>query len=207
MALLFHDSINIQWWVWVGVVFKFPQNKRHCTLCNTCAWFEVQMFKLKHQSTFIKYPFLNSPVPNQNRRETEGWGRERKRERLIFLLRIRKREQMFLRYSFFPLESLPLIAIPSWFYFFLLFLVGIFLSPSHVPSSWSSWTCNYSQASIHSDLLIFLYILKISIPLLDSMILSDDDVPGLPPPPIFLSPESFLPWTKQWAFSQVLTLP
>lgn len=165
------------------------------------------MFKLKHQSTFIEYPFLNSPIPNQNRRETEGCWRERKRKRLIFLLRIHKREQMFLRYSFFSLESPPLIAIPSWFYFFPLFLVGIFLSPSHVPSSWSSWTCNYSQASVHRDLHIFLYILKISISLLDSMILSDDDVPGLPPPPIFLSPERSLSWTKQWAFSQVLSLP
>lgn len=34
----FDDSINIQWGVRVGAIFKFPQeNKRHCTLCNTCA--------------------------------------------------------------------------------------------------------------------------------------------------------------------------
>lgn len=93
------------------------------------------MFKLKHQSTFIKYPFLNSPVPNQNRRETEGCWRERKRERLTFLLRIHKREQMFLRYSFFPLESLPLIAIPSWFYFFCYFwLVFFYLYLTFHPS-------------------------------------------------------------------------
>lgn len=33
---------------------------------------------------------------------------------------------MFLRYSFFPLESLPLIAIPSWFYFFCCFWLVFF---------------------------------------------------------------------------------
>lgn len=34
---------------------------------------QVQIFKLKHESTCMKYPFLNSPVPKQNTRDREGW--------------------------------------------------------------------------------------------------------------------------------------